>query len=185
MTSKGEKCLWRINNCTCYLISQHHTQKLHSPTPFSLTQCLAIRPANDYSSCSCSLNECHLANTKQAVIWHLSGGGLRPATLYLKGMMDGVLRRGQSLLYILSAAPLLLLLRCGFGSAIELWLKWHKLSTDVCRCTVFPTNYMYEAVYSTARVWCTCQLHFFNNRTKLKADPLTDLTNILRRGVLD
>lgn len=121
VTSKGGKCLWGINNCTCYLISQHHMQKLHTPTPFSLMQSLAIRPANDYSSCSRGPNECHLANTKQAVMWHLSGGGLRPATLYLKGMMDGVPRRGQSLLYILSATPLFLVLRCGFGSAVELW----------------------------------------------------------------
>lgn len=52
VTSKGGTCLWRINNCTCYLISQHHTQKLHTPTPFCVMQCLAIRPANDYSSCS-------------------------------------------------------------------------------------------------------------------------------------
>lgn len=119
VTSKGERCLWRNNNCTGYLISQHQTAP--PPPPFSLMQSLAIRLANDYSSCSRRPNKCHLANTKQAVMWHLSGSGLHPATLYLKGMMDGVLRRGKALHYIMSATPLFLLLRCGFGSAVELW----------------------------------------------------------------
>lgn len=40
-------------------------------------QCLAFRPANVYSSCCWSLNSCHLANTRQAVMWHLSGRWLR------------------------------------------------------------------------------------------------------------